>query len=129
MDTHSYSFETNSCPETLFQQNSCCVWQACVLKKSKYSGYEIGFTNGRSGSSLVHKRSHRNGTLSAGCHDSRRAIGGLHDDGHLVVGSVGPAAAAAATTADDHDDDEDKTTANHSSLSHVRHFIPPGKDT
>jgi len=85
----------------------------------------------RSGSSLVHKRLHRNRTLSAGCPD-RSDISGLDDDLPLVVRSVGPAAAAAAaaaTAADDHDDNEDKTTADDSSLTHIRHLIPPGKET
>jgi len=76
--------------------------------------------------SLVHKRSHRNDTLSAGCHD-RRLINGLHDNGPLVVRSIGPA--AAATAADDHDDDEDKRATNHGSLTHNRHAIPPSKET
>jgi len=82
----------------------------------------------RSGSSLVHKRSHRNRTLSAGCPD-RSDISGLDDDLPLVGRSVGPAAAAAVTAADDHDDNEDKTTADDSSLTHIRHLIPPGKET
>lgn len=82
----------------------------------------------RSGSSLVHKTLHRNRTLSAGCPD-RMGISGLDDDLPLVVRSVGPAAAAAATAADDHDDNEDKRTADDSSLTHIRHLIPPGKET
>jgi len=84
----------------------------------------MGFT---SGSSLVHKRSHWNGTLSAGCQDGR-ARNGLHDDVPLVARWLG-SAAAAATAADDHDDDEDKRAADHSSLTHIRHVIPPGKET
>ena len=82
----------------------------------------------RSGSSLVHKRLHRNGTLSAGYPD-RRYRSGLDDDLPLVVRSVGPAAAAAVTAADDHHNSEDKTTADDSSLTHIRHLVPPGKET
>ena len=114
-------------PELLFQYVSDFVWQACALKTRK-SGHEIGFTTGRSGLSLVHKRLHRNGTLGAGCHDGRRGISRLHDDGPWVVRSVG-SAAAAATTAYDHADDKDKTAGNYASLSHIRDFIPPSKDT
>ena len=114
-------------PRTSISIRQRFVWQACALKTRK-SGHEIGFTTGRRGLSLVHKRLHGNGTLVAGCHDGRRGISRLHDDGPLVVLSVG-SAAAATTAAYDHADDKDKTADNYASLSHVRDFIPPPKDT
>ena len=70
---------------------------------------------------------HRKNDVGAGWNDKRVSSSWPYDGRPPVVRSVGLAAATA--TADDHEDDEDKRAANHSSLLHIRHVIPPGKDT
>ena len=101
---------------------------------NKYSGYRIGFSEGRSVSHSLGQRLHWEDDVGAGCHD-RGTSSRLHNKYPLInVGcrsdlSVGLAATATATAADDHDDDEDKNAANHSSLTANRHVIPPGKHT
>ena len=73
------------------------------------------------------QRLHRKDDVGAGCQDRRASRSRLYDGHSVVVRLVG--LAAAATAAEDHDDDKDKRAANHSSLTHIRHVMPPGKDT
>ena len=92
-----------------------------------YRKWAIGLCKGRSLERSLGQRLHRKDDVGAGCQDRRASSSWLYDGHSVVVRSVG--LAAAATAADDHDDDKDKTAANHSSLTHGRHVMPPGKDT
>lgn len=108
------------------KQSHC---QGCAVM-NKYSVYEIGFCKERSVSGTLGQRLHRKDDVSAGWHDKRAS--NRPCNGHPpVVRSVGLAAraTAATTAADDHDNDKDSRAANHSSLLHIRHVIPPWKGT
>ena len=92
-----------------------------------YQNWSIGLCKSRSVRCCLGQRLHRKDDVSPGCHDRRASSSRLYDGHSLVVRSV--RLAAAPTAAHDHDEDKDKRAANHSSLTHIRHVIPPDRDT